>query len=62
MQKIKNVITVVKENLTELYLGLLLFAGVPLIGLLYLDLRAFIALTILFQTIILFLYFRRKAN
>jgi len=52
----------VEENLTELYLGLLLFAGVPLIGLLYLDLRAFIALTILFQTIILFLYFRRKAN
>lgn len=53
MQKLFNSI---KDNFTEVWLGILLFVGIPAIGYMYFGLKAFLALTIIIQAIIFTLY------
>lgn len=59
MKPIKRILAAIKNNYTEYYIGLLLVFGVPLIGLLYADLRLFIALSVITQSIIGILYLRK---
>lgn len=56
MKKSKTLFTNIRGNFIELWLGLLLFLGLPTAVALYTDWRGFVATTIVMQAVILTLY------
>jgi len=58
----KNLKEFIQRNLAEMYVGVLLFVGVPAIGWLFFDWRVFVATTIIVQTIFGVLYLRKDGK
>ena len=56
VQKIKGLVTTIRGNFTEIWLGCLLFVLLPCVIGLYTDLRGFLASTVITQTIVLTLF------
>lgn len=56
----KNMFRDIKNNLQEIYLGLLLLGGVPLIGFIYGGWREAVALFIIVQLVVAILYVRQQ--
>lgn len=59
MQTIKTFLDRVKDNFTEIWLGTILFVGLPVVLALYLDWRAGVALSLVLQAIIFLLVIHR---
>lgn len=49
----------IQQNIGEIYVGLLLFVGLPAIGWLFFDWRAFVALTVIIQSGFGVMYLRK---
>lgn len=56
----KHLLQRIKDNLTEIYLGALLFVGLPVVIAFYLDWRAGLLASILIQSTITILYIARS--
>ena len=62
MQKLKNALGYIRENSTELWLGLLLCLGIPYAVYLYTDYRGFIASFVAVQTAVFLLSIYKGAK
>lgn len=56
MKKNKTLFTNIRSNIIEIWLGVLLFLGVPAVVALFTDWRGFVTATIVMQAVILTLY------
>lgn len=62
MSKVKSSLNYIRQNITELWLGLLLFVGLPAVVGFYTDWRGALATSLIAQTIVLTLYLYKASK
>jgi hypothetical protein len=60
LQTINKLIKAITSNLTEIYIAILLFVGIPYALSLYFGIKAFIVATVIAQTSVAILYVRKN--